>query len=207
MDTAFRSMSISLDNPSELLSTLDAALDHEVSLVIFGRGALCLGFDHSKPEYGTTQDVDGIIRAVQLEDLVNDDAFWDAVEKTNQQLEPKGLYITHLFQEDQIFLRPDWDQHIVQVTRPRTRWLKLFRPHSIDFILTKMMRGADHQDMQDVDFLIRHDRITSAQMEPAFANVRMPDIQELRDAFDRALPVVRNLLNKASSENFITSPL
>ncbi len=199
-------MSTSLDNPSELLSTLDAALNHKVSLVIFGRGALCLRFDHSKPEYGTTQDVDDIIRAVQLEDLVNDDSFWDAIEHTNKQLEPKGLYITPLFQEDQIFLRPDWEQHIVPVLRPQTRWLKLFRPHSIDFILTKMMPGADDQDMQDVDFLIRHDYITSAQMEPAFANVRMPDIQKLHDAFDRALPVVRNLLQKASSENFITTP-
>lgn len=31
-------------------------------------------------------------------------------------------------------------------------------------------------------------------MEPAFATVRMPDIQELRDAFDRALPRVREIL-------------
>jgi hypothetical protein len=27
-----------------------------------------------------------------------------------------------------------------------------------------------------------------------YSNVRMPDIQELRDAFERALPVVRLLL-------------
>lgn len=64
----------------------------------------------------------------------------------------------------------------------------------MDFILTKMMRGADEQDMQDVEFLIRHDGITSGQMEPAFRDVHMPDIQELRDAFERALPVVRRLL-------------
>ncbi len=31
-------------------------------------------------------------------------------------------------------------------------------------------------------------------MEPAFATVRMPDIQELRDAFACALPNVRKLL-------------
>ena len=51
---------------------------------------------------------------------------------------------------------------------------------------------------QDVDFLIRHDHITARQMEPAFASVRMPDIQELRDAFDRALPAVRKLLASAA---------
>lgn len=60
-----------------------------------------------------------------------------------------------------------------------------------------MMRGSDPQDMQDVDFLIRHDHITAEQMEPAFATVRMPDIQELRDAFQCALPVVRQLLADA----------
>lgn len=182
------------NNPVELVETLDALLNHEVSLVVYGRGALCLGYEQPLADFLNTQDVDGIIPMKQLEELVNDERFWDAVEQTNQKLEPKGLYITHLFQEDQVFLRPEWEQHIVPVLRPPTRWLKLFRPHTIDLILTKMMRGNDPQDMADVDFLIRHDHITSEQMEPAFATVRMPDIQELRDAFQRALPVVRRLL-------------
>lgn len=188
-------MSIHANNPAEVIATLDRQLDHEVSLVLFGRGALCLGFSDALPEHHTTQDVDGIIRMSQLEALVNDELFWDAVDRTNLMLEPKGLYITHLFQADQIFLRPDWELHVVPVSHPPTRFLKLFRPHTIDFILTKMMRGADEQDMQDVDFLIRHEGITREQMEPAFRDVRMPDIQELRDAFERALPVVRKLLD------------
>ena len=93
-----------------------------------------------------------------------------------------------------MFLRPDWEQFIVPVRRPPTRWLKLFRPHTIDLILTKMMRGDDDLDMANVAFLVQHDGITAEQMEPAFANVRMPDIQELRDAFERALPRVREIL-------------
>ncbi len=171
-------------------------MDHEVSLVIYGRGSLCLGFDKTLPDFYATQDVDGIIRMDQLDALVNDEGFWDAVDRANKHLEPKGLYITHLFQEDQVFLRPDWEQFLVPVQRPATRFLTLFRPHTIDLILTKMMRGNDDQDMQDVEFMVRHDRITAEQMEPAFANVRMPDIQELRDAFQRALPVVRDILRR-----------
>lgn len=189
-------MSAVANNPEEVISTLDSQLDHEVSLVVFGRGALCLGYSNAPAEYFTTQDVDGIIRMEQLEALVNDERFWDAVDRTNLLLEPKGLYITHLFQADQVFLRPDWENFMVPVLRPATRFLKLFRPHTIDLILTKMMRGADEQDMQDVEFLIRHDAITREQMEPAFRDVRMPDIQELRDAFERALPVVRGLLDE-----------
>jgi hypothetical protein len=188
------SMTFERGNPEELVTTLDGLLDHEVSLVVYGRGALCLGFEKVRPEFMATQDVDGIIRMAQLDALVEDAKFWDAVDETNKSLEHKGLYITHLFQEDQVFLRPDWERHIFQVTRPNTKWLKLFRPATVDLILTKMMRGDDEQDMQDVEFLVRHDGITAEQMEPAFATVRMPDIQELRDAFDRALPVVRAIL-------------
>lgn len=189
------------DNPSEVILTLDAELDHTVSLVVYGRGALCLGFENPPPAYYSTQDVDGIIRMAQLEELVSDEAFWSAVDRTNQKLEPKGLYITHLFQEDQVFLRPDWERYILPVSRPATRWLRLARPHTVDLILTKMMRGDDSQDMEDVEFLVQHDGITLEQMEPAFANVRMPDIPELRDAFQRALPRVREILRRCGKNS------
>jgi hypothetical protein len=189
------------DNPVEVVLTLDGELDHEVSLVVYGRGGLRLGYENPLEAYFATQDVDGIIRVSQLDALVEDLSFWDAVDRTNQKLEPKGLYITHLFQEDQVFLRPDWEQYIVPVLRPPTRWLKLFRPHTIDLILTKMMRGDDAQDMEDVAFLVRHDGITADDMEPAFARVRMPDIPELREAFGRALPRVRQILASRGALN------
>ncbi len=184
------------DNPSEVILTLDAELDHAVSLVVYGRGALCLGFENPPPAYYATQDVDGIIPMAQLDELASDEPFWSAVDRTNQKLEPKGLYITHLFQEDQVFLRPDWEQHILPVSRPATRWLRLSRPHTVDLILTKMMRGNDAQDMEDVEFLVQHDGITLEQMEPAFACVRMPEIPELHEAFQRALPRVREILRR-----------
>lgn len=191
-------MSALVSNPERLLAALDENLDHAVPLVLYGRSAVVLGFQDVATEVGTTKDVDAIIRLVELDALVNDEGFWDARDAVNERFKDEGLYITHLFQEDQVFLRPEWEQHIVPVLRPPTRWLKLFRPATIDLILTKMMRGNDPQDMQDVDFMIRHDHITPGQMEPAFATVRMPDIQELHDAFDRALPVVRTLLKNAS---------
>lgn len=140
--------------------------------------------------------MDVILRFSKTAELDADDQFWEAQARVNVELEKRGLYMTHMFEEDQVFLRPDWEQHIVPVLRPPTRWLKLFRPHTVDLILTKMMRGDDAQDMEDVAFLVRHDGITPEQMEPAFATVRMPDIQELRDAFDRALPAVRRILER-----------
>lgn len=183
-----------MTNAEIIASTLDGLLDHEVSLVVYGRASIALGFDDVPDDIGRSLDLDVILRFSHAAILDADDQFWEAQAKVNSALEKQGLYMTHLFTEDQVFLRPEWEQHIVPVLRPQTRWLKLYRPHTIDLILTKMMRGNDPQDMHDVDFMVRHDSITSAQMEPAFATVRMPDITELRDAFKRALPAVRRLL-------------
>ena len=87
------------DNPTEVLLALDRELDHEVNLVLYGRAALCLGFSDAPMEFGTTQDVDGIIRLSQLPVLMEDNGFWEAQERANLLLEPLGLYITHLFSE------------------------------------------------------------------------------------------------------------
>src|SRR5580765_3500114 len=100
------------------------------------------------------QNVDAIIPLADLDQLTADQGFWEAQEKTNDELRPKGLYVTHLFRADQVFLRRDWERHLVPVTHPPTRWLRLFRPATPDLILTKMMRGDDPQDMADIAFLI-----------------------------------------------------
>lgn len=189
-------MTSELSNPERLILALDSGLNHEVSLVLYGRASLSLGFEGAPMEFGATQDVDVIIPLIALDRMVNDGQFWDARDAVNEKFKDEGLYITHLFQEDQVFLRPDWEAHVVPVTRPATRWLKLARPHTVDLILTKMMRGDDAQDMQDVAFLVRRDGITAARMEPAFETVRIPDVIELHDAFQKALPVVRDILRR-----------
>ena len=194
MDSPRCGMNASPNNPVEIIEVLDSHMDHEVYLVLYGRASLALGFAEPRAACLSTKDVDAIIRFSQLDDMENDLRFWDAVDATNEALAPRGLYITHLFGEEQVFLRPEWEQHIVPVRRPPTRWLRLFRPHTVDLILTKMMRGNDEQDMEDIRFLIEHDGITVAQMEPAFATVRMPDVIELHEAFARALPAVRSML-------------
>lgn len=58
-------MSTGPNNPTEVLLALDRELDHEVSLVLYGRAALALGFDSAPAEFATTQDVDAIVRLRQ----------------------------------------------------------------------------------------------------------------------------------------------
>ena len=74
---------------------------------------------------------------------------------------------------------------------------RLFRPATLDLILSKRMRGDDPQDMEDVDFMIRHDRIPVGLVEEAMWQVVLPDLIELRDAFKIARPRVLDLAKAA----------
>jgi hypothetical protein len=185
-------------NAERILQALDKHLEHEISLVVYGRGAIALGFENPPEAVSKTLDVDVVIPLSQVARFREDDNFWDAQEATNRELEKDGLYITHLFEADQVFLRRNWEQHLVPITRPPTHQLRLFRPATVDLILTKMMRGDDPQDMADIAFLVGRDRITAAQIEDAFADAVIPDLVELRDAFESAKPRVREIVTRES---------
>jgi hypothetical protein len=188
-----------MDNASVILLALDERLDHPVRLILYGRASLQLGFNAPPAETAESKDVDAIVPLTDLESLSADTRFWDAQEAVNLHLRPQGLYITHLFRADQVFLRRDWEQHLVAITRPPTRWLRLFRPATLDLILTKMMRGDDAQDMSDIEFLIRHDRVTPEQIEATLNDAVIPDLTELRDAFEQAKPRIRELVRQAGT--------
>jgi len=188
---------VPLSNPERLLLALDALLDHRVNLVLYGRSAVWLGFDNPPPEVGATKDVDAIIRMSQLDELVNDEQFWDSRDAVNVQFKGEDMYITHLFQENQVFRRPNWLDHLVPLLRPVTRHLELYRPATVDLILTKMMRGNDEWDMQDIHFMLHHDKISVACITQAMNEAVIPDEQEYRDAFEKARVRVLELARQA----------
>ena len=185
-----------MTNAEIIATTLDGLLDHEVRLIIYGRAALALGFDNVPEGVGKSLDLDVILPFSEAARIEADDQFWAAQQQLNKSLESSGLYLTHIFQEDQVFLRPDWEKYIKPVLRPSTHRLKLFRPDTVDLILTKMMRGEDVQDMEDIQFLVESESLTLEVLEPAFASVRIPDVEELQEAFQRALLHVRRILTK-----------
>ena len=110
-----------MDNASVILYTLDRYLDHPTRLILYGRAALQLGY--SEPPSGTaqSQDVDAIVPLSDLETLAADGQFWDAQQATNAELRAQGLYITHLFRADQVFLRREWEKHLVPIHSLSTR--------------------------------------------------------------------------------------
>ncbi len=177
-------------------------LTREASLIIYGRASIALGFVNPPEATLHSLDVDALLPVSHESSFQEVPEFWDAQAELNHRLDPEGLYMTHIFPADMVFLRHQWESEIVPVLRPPLRLLRLFRPATLDLILTKMMRGNDEQDMQDVNFMIRHDRIALPQIEGAFGEVVIPDNQELRDAFDRARPVVLALAREAASDGF-----
>jgi hypothetical protein len=175
-----------MDNASTILTTLDGNLDHPVRLILYGRAAIQLGFPSPPPDAARSLDVDAIIPAAETEGFSEDQQFWMAQEATNSQLAALGLYITHLFPSDMVILRRDWERHLIPIDAPATRWLRLFRPATVDLVLSKMMRGADALDMADAAFLIGSAGLRRSELEQAFREAVVPPVPELQESFLQA---------------------
>ena len=97
-----------LANPLRILYVLDKHLSVPSELTLFGRAALALGNSPSHNHFHNTQDVDGILPLAWLEPPDLHEDFWLALQRTNAEVEPDGLYVTHLFRETDVILQPDW---------------------------------------------------------------------------------------------------
>ncbi len=180
-----------MNNPLRILRAVDARLSKTVDFFLFGRAALVLGFVDPPAEAAATQDVDGIIPRDFLAGLRANEEWWMALKAANDELEEEGLYLTHLFEEEQIILRANWREQVVEIPRSELRFLRLLRPATIDLILTKMMRGLDPGDMQDVRFYLqREPTIGVDELRAAFEAATGPDIPEIWQMFAAAKPVV-----------------
>ncbi len=157
-------------------------------MTIFGRSALALGYPEAPKHFHSTQDVDGILPLAWLKPPETHDDFWRAVQLTNAELEPDGLYLTHLFRELEVILQPDWTNRRLRLNLGMQK-LAVFRPATIDLILTKMAR-ADDDDLQDIRFLLLQEPLTKDQLVTAFTRARVPDVPELQELFNRARPKV-----------------
>ena len=191
-----------MSNAARIVSVLDGLLTKEAKLIIYGRAAIALGFENPPQATLRSLDVDALLTTSYESAFADSPEFWDAQGELNRLLEREGLYMTHIFPADMVFLRRQWESEVIPTLRPQFKHLRLFRPATLDLLLTKMMRGNDAQDMEDIDFLIRHDRLTRPQIEGAFSDAVLPDNQELHDAFERARPTVLSLADKAAAEGF-----
>lgn len=177
-----------MSNPLRILRTVDRHLQSPSEITLFGRSALALGFSPAPAHFHNTKDVDGILPLAWLEPREEHEDFWQAVQLANSELEPDGLYLTHLFRELDVILQPDWFDRRVRIEVDLQK-LAVFRPAAIDLILTKMAR-ADEDDLQDILFLIRAESLSRNQLESAFSRARVPPVPAIVELFNRAKPKV-----------------
>ena len=177
-----------MNNPLHILQTLDRHLTAPAEITLFGRAALALGYAGSPATFATTHDVDAILSLVWLAAEDQNMDFWQAQQQTNAELENEGLYITHLFREVEVILTPDWLPRRARLSLELQR-LTVFRPSTLDLVLTKMMRG-DENDLADIRFLLQQETIFADQLRAAFTRARVPDVPEIRELFQAAQPKV-----------------
>ena len=177
-----------VSNPHRILKTLDSHLAAQNEITLFGRAALALGYGQSPDQFHSTQDVDGILPVAWLDPRNNQEDFWRAVQRTNLDFESEGLYLTHLFREVDVIIQSDWVNNRVSLDLGFSK-LSVFRPATIDLVLTKMARGDD-DDLRDIQFLLRQEATTQAILSRAFQKARVPAIPEIQELFDRAKPKV-----------------
>jgi hypothetical protein len=177
-----------MNNPLRILQTLDRHLTTPAEITLFGRAALALGYTPSPAAFAATRDVDAILPIAWLAAEDENLDFWEAQQHTNAELKPDGLYLTHLFREFEIILTPDWLNRRVHIPLGLHR-LTVFRPATLDLILTKMARG-DENDLADVEFLLTREPLTAGQLSAAFARARVPAVPEIQALFLSAQPKV-----------------
>ncbi|MCF6311086.1 MAG: DUF6036 family nucleotidyltransferase [Verrucomicrobiales bacterium] len=182
-----------MNNPQKILTTLDGFLQNKMRLILYGRAALVLGYHNTPSEYGATMDVDAILPLMEMPRLEKNDDFWNALEATNAKLEHSGLYLTHLFAEDQVILSKNWLDHLVPIHFPSSH-LYLFRPSTTDLILTKMMR-VDPHDRDDIAFLLTQNDANLPTLNKMIENAIVPDIPELHEAFRSNTKWLKELLS------------
>jgi KTSC domain len=170
-----------MNNAKRLLLALDAKLNGAVELTLYGRAALALGFEGSPEEFAASKDIDAIFWIGQAEELLEKTNFWEAIEEVNEEFKEDGLYITHLFEEDQVVLSPDWRKYRVLIPGP---WKKLtiYRLGDGDLFLSKLMRN-DPQDRADARFIAERSQWEGETVDALISSSRVPPAADVRAEF------------------------
>lgn len=171
-------------NPLRILQTLDRHLRSSFSMYVYGRSALALGYPEAPAAFHATVDVDAILPAKDLQALERNEDFWQAQQKTNEELGDSGLYFTHLFEDRQVILTPDWLDRVVTLAGFGLAKLRLFRLSTEDLVLTKMMR-VDPEDREDIRFLTGQADCRTDALRASLERAIIPPVAEIRDAFEK----------------------
>jgi hypothetical protein len=155
-----------------------------------GGAALILAYGLSR----ATEDADLLLDDREFQLLGEQSNFGEALERTNSELEPLGLYLSNIWGPEQQILTPAWREHCRPVTSLTLSRITLSALGPLDIITSKLAR-ADDEDLADIEHLLRVERLVVEDVRAAVASAKVPDI--LREAFDDARPRLEALLRRA----------
>jgi uncharacterized nucleotidyltransferase DUF6036 len=159
------------DGASQILTALDQHLTGPARIRLMGGAALILGYGMPR----ATEDADLLMDQAEGQALIDEAGLDDAIQATNAQLEPLGLYITHLWGPEQQILTPAWRQNCRPIPGAlplRKIQLEVLGP--LDLIVSKLCR-ADQQDMDDVAYVLRTEKLAPRAVRQAMREAIVPD--------------------------------
>ncbi len=171
-----------------IVETLDKHLHGPGTIRLLGGAALTLGYGLDR----STEDVDLLQDDAEVRALIDTAEFGEALEATNIELEPKGLYLTHIWGPEQLILASSWRERCRTLSLPSLKKLRLEVLSPADLIISKLAR-ADDGDLQDMEYLLsRHTSVE--EVESLLPSVVIPAI--FADSWPRARAALAGLLSR-----------
>ena len=176
------------DPASLILRTLDRHLAAPGHLRLMGGAALIIAYGLNRG----TEDADLLLDDRELQLLIDEANFGEALDATNAELEQHGLYISHIWGPEQQILTPGW-----RLACRRTgaeldlARLSLSVLGPLDLLVSKLCR-ADDGDMEDIRWLVVRERLEAEAIRAAMRSARVP--AAFRDLYPEAVARVEALL-------------
>lgn len=177
--------------PALILRTLDKHLTGPGRIRLFGGAALILGYGRARQ----TEDADLLLDDAECVTLIEDAGFSEAVEATNAELNPLGLYLTHIFGPEQEILAPGWRERCCELALEQLVRLRVSVLSPLDLALTKLGRG-DEGDLDDIRFLLETHQLGAEELRRGLESAVVPP--ELSEVFIGSKARVLALLGRST---------
>jgi hypothetical protein len=153
-----------------ILQALDRHLEGPGTIRLLGGAALILGYGLDR----ATEDVDLLQDEAEVRALIETAEFGAALEATNRELEPRGLYLTHIWGPEQLILSSGWRARCRPLTLASLQKLRLEVLGPADLLISKLAR-ADDGDLRDMEYLLST-HTTVAEVESLLPSIVVPDV-------------------------------
>lgn len=163
-----------MKNSEFILATLDECLKERLVVPLHLTGGAALDLVYGIQRF--SEDVDCLCTLAEAP-MIESDVFQNALAETNRRLEPRGLYLTHIFDEEELVHLPDWASRLTPPPpgAPVFRHFAYDAVSAEDIILSKLTR-FDAKDQGDIADLMRACSITRESIDGLLGSTAVPAV-------------------------------